>query len=814
MRSISFRLLMWIGATALVLIIGAVVITNNLKQSMLDDAIKDYVDQQESNLQSLVSSKLASGLGASTAISSDSKVRLAINTEDHVALGDNLAKVSKEFVQKTEYKNIGFLVVDADGKILLSTYVNEDDGLGKDATYRAGVKDVLSGKKTSFTNIDLSSGGLILSSMVPINGASGQVLAVFEFSSGFGTINDELLARGQYHVAILNDIALKTFKQGKDNKKLGSFVVAHNKQFRDKVQDWYAKLPVDQIVATKGVWQDAEHVAKAFEIHNAKGDVIGFHLLGFDKSILTKQVEKVDSITTTLEVIMVVMMIVIMLVVWLAVRRQVSLPIAAMQQQLATIQKSGVFSSQINGMRDDEMGQIACSINALLAMLSQSLGSVNSVLKEVAKGDFRQRIDAQLPGDLDMLKDNLNTAVSALQHNMMELSHAMDALSRGEFSYRMDSNVEPHMRAKVDNALINLSDTIYQINDSMQAMAAGNFSRELTMNAQGEWISLRDGINNTVHALRTSMDELATAAAAMSNGDLTVQIQGQYYGELQRISKAFNHGVRSLNDSMVSISQASGLVAHAAAEVATGNTDLSSRTQTQVLTLEKTSTSMANMTTAVAQTADNAQHARALAANTQQAAELGVKLMDQTVTAMREISEANQRITSIVSLIDSIAFQTNLLALNAAVEAARAGEHGRGFAVVAGEVRALAGKSADAAKDIKSVIDQITVKVHAGDVLVMQTVEAFANIQARLSETDQAIVSIANAMREQSDGVTTVNRSMNEIDQATQQNAALVEETSAAAETMSSQAHEVQERIARFRLTTSGSVLALQKMRR
>jgi methyl-accepting chemotaxis protein len=209
---------------------------------------------------------------------------------------------------------------------------------------------------------------------------------------------------------------------------------------------------------------------------------------------------------------------------------------------------------------------------------------------------------------------------------------------------------------------------------------------------------------------------------------------------------------------------------------------------------------MTHITHGLAQTADNAQKARVMAANTQQAAQNGVVLMDQTVQAMREIGEANQKITAIVSLIDSIAFQTNLLALNAAVEAARAGEHGRGFAVVASEVRALAGKSADAAKDIKTLIDQTVVKVDTGDKLVAQTVDAFAVIQTRLTDTDTAIASIATAMTEQRTGVVEVTQSVSDIDQSTQQNAALVEETSSSAETMRSQAQEMQERIARFRL--------------
>jgi methyl-accepting chemotaxis protein len=810
MRSISSKMLLWIGATAAILFVVGVLITNQVKQGMLNDAIVDYVQQQEKAFNSLVQTKLSSGLGAATAISGNSRVRDAITTKDHVALRENLELVSKDFAQKTEFKNIQFLVIDGDGNFFLRTYVKEpDEGRGKDGTYRAGVKDILSAKLKSFTSVDLSSGGLVLSSMVPVNGVDGQVFAVFEFRSGFGSINDALLEKNEYHLAILNDLALQTFKKGKDNNKIGGYVLAHNTHFRERSQQWYAKLPIDQVVASKGIWQDDEHVVKAVEIHNAKGDVIGYHLLGFDKSALEARFAELDSVAYTLEAIMLALVLGIMLVVWLAVRSQVSKPIGLMQCQLADIQQSGLFDHHIKGMPDDEMGQMASAVNGLLTMLSQSLGSVNSVLNKVAEGDFRQRIEADLPGDLGVLKNNLNTAVIALQDNMKALSHAMDALGRGQFNYRMDTSVEAHMRAQVDSALKNLGSTIAQINESMGAVAAGDFSRELTMDAQGDWVTLKDSVNGSIRALRASMDELSSAAAEMSRGDLTVQIKGQYQGELGSIAQAFNNGVRSIHDSLLDIARASGVVVQAAGEVAMGNTDLSNRTQTQALSVEKTATAMTHMTHGIAQTADNAQQARVLAANTQAAAQSGVALMDQTVQAMREIGEANQKITAIVSLIDSIAFQTNLLALNAAVEAARAGEHGRGFAVVASEVRALAGKSADAAKDIKLLIDQTVVKVDTGDKLVAQTVDAFAAIQARLSETDAAIVTIASAMTEQREGVLQVNHSVADIDQSTQQNAALVEETSSAAETMRSQAQEVQARVARFKLSGSSSEMRL-----
>jgi methyl-accepting chemotaxis protein len=806
MRSISSRMLLWIGATAVVLFVLGVFVTNVVKQRLLDSAVAEFRQQEVDVFEGRIETKLKAGVGAAVAIASSQTVKTNVALQDYETLAELLQGIAADYKQKTDYKNIQFLIADEDGNFLLRTYHPEPDtGRGKDATYRAGIKEILAGKETSHTGIDLSSGGLVMSSMTPVE-AKGKAVGVLEFRTGFGSINDELLKQHYFHISLLNDHALETFKAGKNNTRFGSYTLADNHQFRDAAQQWYAPLPIDAIIAA-GKWQDQNSVVTALPITNAKNEIIGYHLLGFDKQILAARFAELDSVAHTLEGIMLALVIGIMLVVWLAVRSQVAKPIAQMQQQLAKVQQSGRFDQPITIVRDDEMGQMATAVNGLLSMLSHSLGSVNLVLTKVAEGDFRQRIEADLPGDLGVLKDNLNTAVSALQDNMKALSHAMDALGRGHFAYRMDTSVEAHMRAQVDNALKNLGQTIAQINVSMGAVAAGDFSQELTIEAQGDWVTLKDSVNGSIRALRASMDELAHAADTMSQGDLTVQIKGQYQGELMRIAQAFNAGVHSVHDSLTDIARASAMVAQAAGEVAMGNTDLSNRTQTQALSVEKTASAMTHMTHGIAQTADNAQQARVLAANTQSAAQSGVVLMDQTVQAMREIGEANQKITAIVSLIDSIAFQTNLLALNAAVEAARAGEHGRGFAVVASEVRALAGKSADAAKDIKQLIDQTVVKVETGDTLVAQTVEAFAAIQARLSETDAAIATIATAMTEQREGVVQVNHSIADIDQSTQQNAALVEETSAAAETMRSQAQEVQERVARFRLSMSNGRL-------
>ena len=802
MQTIASRLLLSIGAVATALFIAAFIVVDLVKQNLAEDAIKEFRAAGQVYFQTRLNEKLSSGTASAVALANSPQLRYLIANQEHEQLATVLSAISKSFAQATEYKNIQFLILNGQGQFLYRSYVKEpDSGRGKDATYRAGVKDILSGAKPSHSGIDLSSGGLVLSSMVPVD-HEGQRAGVFEFRSGFGSINDEMLKQNYYHMAVLNAKALETYKKGKDNKPFGSYVVAHNQQFRESVQQWYASLDVDSVIASaqEGVWQDGQRVISVEAIQNASGELIGYHLIGFDRSILAERLGELDQIVWLFDGIIVVLVFGIMLVVAWGVRRQVAMPLRAMQQQLSKVASQGKFDQPLPHKGNDEIAHMTSAVNQLLASLSGSLAGVNSVLQQVAQGDFRQRITDELPGDLGVLKHNLNTAVETLQGNMKGLSVAMTALSQGQFDHRMPSNIEPKMRQQVDSALASLSDIVKQISGSMSAIAAGDFSKELALDAQGEWVALKESVNGSVKALRASMDELATASSAMAQGDLRVQIRGTYAGELGRIAQAFNHGISSLQESMLDIARASAVVSDAATEVANGNTDLSNRTQTQAVSLEKTASAMTQMTQAIAQTADNAEQARLLANNTQQAATEGVALMDQTVQAMREIGEANQQITAIVSLIDSIAFQTNLLALNAAVEAARAGEHGRGFAVVASEVRALAGKSADAAKDIKVLIDRSIDKVTAGDQLVAQTVDAFAAIQARLAETDEAIVSIATAMREQRAGVAQVNQSISEIDQSTQQNAALVEETSAAAETMRDQADEVATRVSRFQL--------------
>ena len=289
-------------------------------------------------------------------------------------------------------------------------------------------------------------------------------------------------------------------------------------------------------------------------------------------------------------------------------------------------------------------------------------------------------------------------------------------------------------------------------------------------------------------------------AREIAQGRLGHDIQVNRKDELGELLDAFRTMDLRLSAIVSEVRNGSGEVSTAAQQIARGNDDLSQRTQEQASSLEETASSMEQMTSTVKQNAENASHANQLARGAREQAERGGEVVTQAVVAMKAINESSRKISDIVSLIDEIAFQTNLLALNAAVEAARAGEQGRGFAVVATEVRNLAQRSAGAAKEIKGLIKDSAEKVHNGTSLVDQTGKSLAEIVDSVKKVTDIVAEIAAASAEQSAGIDQVNHAVLQMDEMTQQNAALVEEAAAAARAMQEQAGELTQQVGFFQL--------------
>lgn len=299
---------------------------------------------------------------------------------------------------------------------------------------------------------------------------------------------------------------------------------------------------------------------------------------------------------------------------------------------------------------------------------------------------------------------------------------------------------------------------------------------------------LGEGINNLMEAVVEPLKEGKRVMISLAEGDLTQTMQGEFRGEFAELRDAINTSITNLLNMVNDINESSSSISSGASEIATGNTDLSQRTEEQASSLEETASSMEEMTSTVRQNADNARTANTLASTARDQAQKGGDVVSNAVSAMSDINQSSKKISDIIGVIDEIAFQTNLLALNAAVEAARAGEQGRGFAVVAGEVRNLAQRSAGAAKEIKSLINDSVEKVDEGSKLVDESGKTLEQIVEAVKKVSDIIAEIAAASQEQSSGIEEVNKAISQMDEMTQQNAALVEEAASASESMEEQA--------------------------
>jgi len=310
----------------------------------------------------------------------------------------------------------------------------------------------------------------------------------------------------------------------------------------------------------------------------------------------------------------------------------------------------------------------------------------------------------------------------------------------------------------------------------------------------------------SLRMVRTIVGDFTRHAIAMSQGNLATDIRVMGNTESTAALRALKTLQEELRKTIGSIRAGTHEVSTASSEIATGNQDLSQRTEQTASNLQQTASSLSQLTGNVRQSADAAAQANQLASSATQVARRGGAVVSQVVSTMEEINSSSKKIADIIGVIDGIAFQTNILALNAAVEAARAGEQGRGFAVVAGEVRSLAQRSAEAAKEIKSLIGTSVDKVETGSKLVQDAGSTMDEIVASVQRVTDIIGEISAAALEQSQGIGQVNEAVTRLDQMTQQNAALVEESAAAAESLKDQAHRMTTVVANYRLDALSDV--------
>ncbi|MBV8625848.1 MAG: MCP four helix bundle domain-containing protein [Herbaspirillum sp.] len=395
--------------------------------------------------------------------------------------------------------------------------------------------------------------------------------------------------------------------------------------------------------------------------------------------------------------------------------------------------------------------------------------------------DMRQKIFAmKTAGDVDKAREMTDTVLVKM----------MDDYANGVLRYA-------DFQKNLINAAAADIDRNYR---SGRGMLIALGAIEMLLGAMLAWLLTR--------SITLPLNRALNIAENVAAGDLTSHIDSDTRDETGKLLHALKAMNGNLLDIVGRVRQGSDAIHTSSREIASGNLDLSARTEQQAGSLEETASAMEQLTSTVRQNADNARQANALAASASEVASQGGEVVGQVVETMSAIHASSQKIADIIGVIDGIAFQTNILALNAAVEAARAGEQGRGFAVVASEVRSLAQRSAAAAREIKQLIDESVEKVGDGSRLVARAGDTMQEVVESVARVTDIVREITTASQEQSDGIEQVNRAITEIDGATQQNAALVEQAAAAARAMQDQAQTLTEAVSVFRLIEAGSVPA------
>jgi methyl-accepting chemotaxis protein len=399
-----------------------------------------------------------------------------------------------------------------------------------------------------------------------------------------------------------------------------------------------------------------------------------------------------------------------------------------------------------------------------------------------------------------------------LHHAVRGAGEVLQAVAAGDLSRRAQGAgagefalLNGHVNKTVD-FLASFSDKQNQL---IQRANAGDFSGRCEIaGLAGYQLEMTTGLNQLVSSVESFVNHFGEVQSALARGDLTKSISQAYAGRLDELRRDTNRTAEQLTGIVGRIRVAADDIGHASEEIARGNLDLSTRTEQQASALAQTVSSMQQLTGSVNHNAEHAAKANELSMAASETASRGGAVVAEVITTMQGISMSSGKIADITGVIQDIAFQTNLLALNAAVEAARAGEQGRGFAVVASEVRALAGRSATAAKEIENLISDSVRRVDSGAKLVERAGETMNDIVQSIGRVTTLVGEIAALTRDQSAGIGTVSRSISQMEQVTQQNAALVEEAAAAADRMAGQARLLRESVLVFKLGDSSQALA------
>ncbi|WP_047128554.1 methyl-accepting chemotaxis protein [Xanthomonas arboricola] len=505
-----------------------------------------------------------------------------------------------------------------------------------------------------------------------------------------------------------------------------------------------------------------------------------------------------DAVTTArgFAMLMVVSTVIALLlgatIAWL-LTRSVVLPLRQ-SLRLAERINDGDLRSQDLPTSKDESGQLLRAMQQMQRRLQDVISAQRSMAARHDAGEISYRTDAQqFPGEYGHMVQDTNALVHAHVQTQLRMTEVMGSYAIGDLAPEIEQypGEKAAITATMQQVKQNLRAINAQIQQLTQAACAGNFAlRGQPEKFEHDFRLMVENLNTMMATSDTNLARFSDLLRCIADGDLTVRMTGNFHGVFASMRDDANSTVHRLTDIVTHIQTTSNSIGFAAEDIASGNQELSRRSEQQAASLEETAASMEELTSTVKQNAEHAGRANQLALGAAAIASEGRDVVGQVIEQMSGIEASSRRIADIISVIDGIAFQTNILALNAAVEAARAGEQGRGFAVVASEVRTLSHRSSDAAKEIKRLIDDSVQRVADGATLVHKAGTTMGEVVTSVQHVTDIMGHISAASQEQAGGIEQVNLTIAQMDETTQQNVSLVEAASTAARSL--EAHSTQ----------------------